>query len=127
MISNIQVTASKMEIDRSLKAYVHKKIGNLDRFLPRHARESVYAEVVLREVNRAHGNKYEGEVILHLPNAIVTAKDSTLNAFAVIDIVEQKLRNQLAKYKDKHVPASRQRQHGFFRRFRARVLGFETV
>jgi putative sigma-54 modulation protein len=127
MISNIQITASKMELDRSLKSYINKKIANLDRFLPRHARESVHAEVVLREVNRAHGNKYEGEVILHLPDNIITVKDSTLNAFAVIDILEQKMKNRLAKYKDKHVPAARSRQHGLFRRLRSRVLGFESV
>lgn len=116
-----------MEVDRSLKAYIHKKIGNLDRFLPRHARQSVYGEVILKEVNRAHGNKYECEVILHVPNEHITAKDSTLNAFAAVDIVEQKLKTQLKRYKDKHVPAARERQHGIFKRLRGRVLGREIA
>ena len=61
------------------------------------------AEVKLKEVNRDHGNKYEAEIILNVPDKHITAKDSTVNMLAAVDIVEHKLANQLKKYKDTHV------------------------
>lgn len=103
MIQSINVTGVKYELDDTTKKYVTKKIGRLDRFLPRHARKSVSAEVILKEVNRSHGNKYEAEVVLHVPEKQLTAKDSTMNALAAIDIVEAKLASQLRKYKETHV------------------------
>ncbi|AHB42424.1 hypothetical protein RAAC3_TM7C00001G0578 [Candidatus Saccharibacteria bacterium RAAC3_TM7_1] len=101
MIHSISLTGVHLDIDAPTKKYVLKKIGRLDRFLPRHARKSVSAEVILKEVNREHGNKYEAEVILIVPDKQLTAKDSTMNMLAAVDIVEAKLASQLRKYKDK--------------------------
>ena len=97
MITHIDVTGVRYTPDELTKRYVRKKIGSLDRYLSRHARKTVYAEVKLKEVNRAHGNKYECDVIIKVPDATLTAKDSTLNMLAAIDIVEEKLRAQLKK------------------------------
>jgi putative sigma-54 modulation protein len=99
MITGIDMTGVKYKLDDTTKKYVKKKIGRLDRYLPKHARKSVSAEVKLKEVNRAHGNKYEAEVILHVPGHTLTAKDSTVNMLAALDIVEAKLVAQLRKYK----------------------------
>lgn len=100
MINQISITGIKYDIDDTTKRYVIKKISKLDRYLPRHARKTASAEVILREVNRAHGNKYEAEVIMHIPNKLVTAKDSTVNILAALDIVEAKLAAQLHTYKN---------------------------
>lgn len=121
MISHIDITAIKVDLDSSLKAYINKKIGRLDKYLPRRARKPLKAEVIVRQVNRAHGNKYECEVILRVPRRQITAKDSTLNMFAAVDIVEEKLKNQLKKYKDSHTVALSGRQHGILRRIKARL------
>lgn len=103
MIQSIAITGVKYDIDDTTKKYVMQKIGRLDRFLPRHARKSVTAEVKLKEVNRDHGNKYEAEIILHVPDKQLAAKDSTVNMLAAVDIVETKIVSQLRKYKDLHV------------------------
>lgn len=100
MITSIHITGVKYTVDDATKKYIVKKIGRLDRFLPRHARKSVTAEVKLRQANRDHGNKYEVEVLLHVPDKTLTAKDSTVNMLAATDIVEAKLVSQLRKYKD---------------------------
>lgn len=100
MITAIEITGlNNFSLDDITKKYVAKKIGKLDRYLPRHARASVSAEVKLKEVNRNHGNKYEAEVTLSVPDKVITAKDSTLNILAAIDIVEAKIVAQLRKYK----------------------------
>ncbi len=103
MITSIQVTGIAYEIDENTRKYVIKKIGNLDRYLPRHARKSVTAEVKLEEVNHDHGNKYQAEVILSVPGKIITAKDSTANVLAAVDIVEAKIQTQLRDYKQASV------------------------
>ena len=104
MIETMDITGVKYELDDTTKKYVTKKIGRLDRYLPKHARKSVTAEVKLKEVNRDHGNKYEAEIILTVPDKVLTAKDSTVNMLAAIDIVEAKLVAQLRKYKQASVP-----------------------
>lgn len=99
MIDSIDITGVKYEVDDTTKKYVTKKIGRLDRYLPKHARKSAVAEVRLKEVNRDHGNKYEAEVVLNVPGHVLTATDSTVNMLAAVDIVEAKLIAQLRKYK----------------------------
>lgn len=98
-MTGIDITGVKYELDDTTKKYVTKKIGRLTRYLPKHARKSAAAEVKLKEVNRAHGNKYEAEVILRVPGRNLTAKESTVNMLAAVDIVEAKLVAQLRKYK----------------------------
>jgi putative sigma-54 modulation protein len=104
MIEAIDISGVKYELDGTTKRYVTKKVGRLDRYLPKHARKSATAEVKLKEVNRDHGNKYEAEVILNVPDKTITAKDSTVNMLAAIDIVEAKLVAQLRKYKQTTTP-----------------------
>lgn len=99
MISDIEITGLKYDVNDATRRYVVRKLGRLDRFLPRHARKSVSIDVKLRQVNRDHGNKYEAEVIMTVPDKQLAAIDSTMNMMAAIDIVEAKLVAQLRKYK----------------------------
>lgn len=121
MIESIDITGVKYELDDTTKKYVTKKIGRLDRYLPRHARKSATAEVRLRPGGGDHGNKYEAEVILHVPDKTLTAKDSTVNMLAAIDIVEAKIVAQLHKYKETTIPhVGRRGVLGRFKRSYAR-------
>jgi putative sigma-54 modulation protein len=104
MIGSIDITGLKYEVNDATRRYVLKKIGSLDRYMPSHARKSVSVRVILKEVNRDHGNKYEAEVVVTLPDKTMTATDSTLNMMAAIDIVAAKLVTQLRKYKQATLP-----------------------
>lgn len=103
MIASIDITSVKYIAGDQVQKYVMRKIAKLDKYLPRHARKSATADVKLRQVNRDHGNKYEAEIIINVPDKRMTAKDSTGNMFAAIDIVEAKLINQMRKYKQASV------------------------
>lgn len=103
MIERIDISASHLELTEDLKKYVNKKVGKLDKYIPKHARKSVHADVKLKEEQSKKNDKFTAEVILHLPHETMTAKDQTLNIFAAIDIVEAKIKNQLRKYKEKNV------------------------
>lgn len=100
MIASIDITGIKYNVSEKMQKYILDKVGRLDRYIPPHARKTVVADVKLRQVNRDHGNKYEAEVILKVPEKTIIAKDSTMNMHAAIDIVEAKLVSQLRKYKD---------------------------
>lgn len=102
MIKKLEIHGVHMHVDPKLFAYTTKKIGKLDRFISKHARESVHAEVMLKEEKVKNKKNNVCEVILHLPGENITVKESTVNMFAAVDIVEAKLKNLLKKYKDTH-------------------------
>lgn len=104
MIETIDITGDNYEVNAITEKYILKRIGRLDRYLPSHARKSALADVKLKEVNRDHGNKYEAEIILRVPDKVMLAKDSTVNMLAAIDIVEAKIVNQLRRYKQESIP-----------------------
>lgn len=107
MIKNIEITGIHTDISDELKKYITKKVSKLDKYVPKHARESVKAEVKLLKSKSSDKKQYSCEVILHLPKEKITAKDATLNMFAALDIVERKLKSQLLKYKDLHHRSSK--------------------
>jgi ribosome-associated translation inhibitor RaiA len=84
MIARIDKSGINLELDADVAKYIDRKIGRLDRYIPRAARASARAVVTIRETANQAGNKYECEVILHLPGENVTAKDATMNKFALL-------------------------------------------
>lgn len=96
-----------MEVPNDLRKYVTKKIGKLDTYISRHARESAHAEVKLIEQKIKTRKQCTCEVVLYLPHEVLTTKETTVNIFAAVDIVEAKLKNQLKKYKETHSDGSR--------------------
>lgn len=102
MIEKLEIAGVHTELSPELRKYVTKKIGKLDRYLPKHARESAHAEVTLKEAKAKNKKECICEVVLYLPHDKLMTKEATLNMFAAVDIVEAKLKNQLKKYKEKH-------------------------
>lgn len=121
MIEHIDITGIHYTVKPDLKKYVTKKIGRLDRFVPRHMRQSIKVEVLLEEL-KTKTDRNQCEVIIHLPTQKITAKEATVNMFAAVDIVENKLNNQLRKYKATH-GGDKQDHHGKLRKlFRRRPI-----
>lgn len=104
MIKKLEITGVHMKVDDKLKTYATRKIGRLDRFIPRKAREAAHAEILIKDNPQQKKSKkeYTCEVILRLPGDTITVSEATMNAFAAVDIVENKLKNQLKKYKETH-------------------------
>jgi putative sigma-54 modulation protein len=103
MIEAIQITGINYEADKNTQKYAVKRIGRLDRYLPKHARKSASAQIRLMQVNHDHGNKYQVEAMINIPGKVITAVDSTGNMMAAIDIVEAKLLAQLHDYKETNI------------------------
>lgn len=114
MISHIDVSGIHYEVSEDLKKYITKKVGKLDRFAPRHARKTISAEVKLTEL-KTKSDRNQCEIILHLPDQQIVAKEATVNMFAAIDIAETKVKAQLKKYKQTH-GGDKQDHRGILRR-----------
>jgi len=95
----IQINGISYEVDDATRKYAIKRVSHLSHYFPRHTRKTASAEVRLKQVNHDHGNKYEVEIILNIPGKLLTAKDSTGNIIAAIDIVEAKIQAQLNEHK----------------------------
>lgn len=91
-----------MDLDAKIQKYVTAKLNKLEKYLPRHARESAHAEVFLKERKIKTRKECTCEVVLHLPKETIRTEETTMNIYAAVDIVEAKLRNQLKKYKETH-------------------------
>ncbi|MDR0398131.1 MAG: ribosome-associated translation inhibitor RaiA [Candidatus Nomurabacteria bacterium] len=91
-------------IDEVTDKYIEKRIGRLDRFLPRQTRKTATAKVTIKQVNKSHGNKYSVDAVLTVPNKVITAKDESSNVLAAIDILEVKLASQISRYKAEVTP-----------------------
>ncbi|MBQ7802944.1 ribosome-associated translation inhibitor RaiA [Candidatus Saccharibacteria bacterium] len=105
MISKIDIAGSNYKIEENFKKYATKKIGKLDRYLPRGHKKDVVAKVVVTEVNRDKGNKYEISVAMEIPGGkVISAKDECSNLYAGIDIVEAKLTGQIRRFKLEQTP-----------------------
>lgn len=102
MIAKLEVNGVHMQVDKKLHDYAVKKVGKLDKYLPRHARESAHVEVFLKEAMIKTKKQCTCEVVMHLPKETITVKESTMNMYAAIDIVEAKLKNRIKKYKELH-------------------------
>jgi ribosomal subunit interface protein len=102
MIKRLEISGVHLEVGEDLKKYATKKIGRLSRFIPKASQESVHVEVRLMSTKARDKNDRTCEVIMHLPQENITVKETTINIYAAIDIVETKLHHQLKKYKDLH-------------------------
>lgn len=105
MIEKIDISGSNYKVEESFRKYAIKRIGKLDRYLPRGNKKDVVAKIVVTEVDRAHGNKYEISVAMEIPGGkVIAAKDECSNVFAGVDILEAKLMGQIRRYKLETTP-----------------------
>lgn len=102
MIEKLEIDGVHMDVDENTQKYVTKKIGHLDKYLPKKARESAHAEVELKESKVKNNNNCTCEVTLYLPKETINVKETTVNMYAAIDIVETKLKLRVQKYKELH-------------------------
>lgn len=98
----LEIAGVHTKVDQKLHDYIIKKIARMDRYIPKRARESAHAEVLIKESKVKERKQHTCEVVMKLPQDTITIKETTLNPFAAVDIVEAKLKNQLKKYKETH-------------------------
>ena len=117
----IEISHQGFELTKDIKRYVGKKVSKFGRYVKPTQRRSLHVEVKLKEEAGQKKNKYTAEMIVHVPNETLTAKESTLSMFAAIDIVEAKITNQLRKYKSTQNDKNKADRKRTFARFQRRA------
>jgi len=117
----IEVKAIHSGVTRDIERYTYKKIAKLDAFIPRLVRHSSFAEIRLSEAKVRDKKRYTADAILHLPGETITAKEATVNMYAAVDIVEEKLKTQLRRYKASR-SAREGRKEAQVRRFLGKII-----
>lgn len=118
MLQKFEIQGVHTVIDDRLRTHAERKIGGLDRYISRANRDSAHMEVHLKETDKKGNDRCRCEVTLHLPQQTIVIKESAVNMYAAVDIVEAKLKQQLQKYKDLH-GNGKTRRH-LFGRFHSR-------
>ncbi len=109
MVQNLEINGVHLELDENLKKYITKKINKLEKYISHASRESLKVEVYIQELKSHADKQCECEVLFYLPKETIRIKDSTMNMYAAIDIVEEKMKQALGKYKDQHDQARNER------------------
>lgn len=100
MINKIDITGNDYKVEEPLRKYVGKRLGKLDRYLPRGYKKDVVVKVVVTEVGKNKSEKYEIAVAMDIPGGkVIAARDECSNVFAGMDLVEAKLVGQIRRYK----------------------------
>jgi putative sigma-54 modulation protein len=100
MIDKIEITGNGFKVEDTFRKYVEKRIGKLDRYLPRGSKKDVVAKVIVTEIGKSKADKYGISAAMDIPGGkVVAAKDECSNIFAGIDLVEAKLTGQIRRYK----------------------------
>jgi putative sigma-54 modulation protein len=99
VINKIELAAIHINANDDIRKYARKKIAKLDDYMPRHARKSAHAEIKIEEFKAKNKKQCTAEVTIYIPGEVITARETTVNMYAAIDIVEEKLKTQLRRYK----------------------------
>jgi ribosomal subunit interface protein len=109
MIKRFDVAFIHSPADENVRKYVARKLGRLDRYMPKSAQDSAHAEVVLKTGKARDGRDSTCEVTLHMPHGNINVSEASINMYTAVDIVELKLKHQIKKYKDLHSGSLRRR------------------
>ena len=100
MIEKIEITGNDYKVEESFKKDVEKRIGKLDKYLPRGSKKDVVVKVTVSEIGKGKTEKYEIAATMEIPGGkVITARDECSNVFAGVDLVEAKLTGQIRRYK----------------------------
>lgn len=100
MIEKIEVNGKDYKVEEPLRKYIEKRLGKLDKYLPRGFKKDVVLKVIVTTIGKSKGEKYELSVAMEIPGGkVLAAKDECSNVFAGVDLVEAKLTGQIRRYK----------------------------
>ncbi|MBP5648007.1 ribosome-associated translation inhibitor RaiA [Candidatus Saccharibacteria bacterium] len=100
MIEKIEISGNGYKIEEPFRKYVEKRLGKLDKYLPRRKKKDVICKVVVTEIGKGKNDKYEISAAMDITGGkVLAARDECTNVFAGVDLVEAKLMGQIRRYK----------------------------
>jgi ribosomal subunit interface protein len=121
MIQRFELAGIHFDLDRKVSEHAASKLATLDRYLPRHARESAHIEVRIVKDTFTERNQYLCEASLYVPRKTYVLHERGTSAQASIDSVSIRLKQQIRKYKEEFA-SGKQHRRTFARFYRQSSL-----
>lgn len=104
MNMKINIKATNIELTQPLKAYIEEKIGSLGKFLTKFGDDEIQISVDAGRSTRHHhkGDVYHVDITVGLPRATLRAEEDDWDLRVAINSAKDKLKKELAKYKEKN-------------------------
>ncbi len=100
---NIAIKATNLDLTPPIKQYVEEKIGHLEKFI-----QAMEAHLELdRDKHHKTGLVFHAEVNLILGSKIMHAEARGEDIYSAVDLLIPKLKEQIAKFKDKRIRLER--------------------
>jgi len=96
----LQIKGKNTVISEPIRDYIEKKMGMLDRYLP--DINEVRIEV-RHEQTKSFADRNVVQITARASGKLLRAEERAENMYACIDTVTDKIRNQIARYKEKRV------------------------
>lgn len=103
---DITITGRNLDLDSALKAYIKKKLGNLEKLYKR-----IYQCEVVLEEEKLNKNT---EIVLYLKRNKIVAKESSTDIYASVDIASDNVKKQLRRL---HGKVQSKRRRSVLKRF----------
>ena len=95
---NISIKATHLDLTPSIKQYVEEKVGALEKFLAGALEAKVELE---RDRHHQTGLVFRAEVMIIAGGKVMRAEERGEDAYAAVDLIIPKLKEQIAKFKSK--------------------------
>jgi putative sigma-54 modulation protein len=94
----LELQVRHFDLTDTVRDYVQRKVGRLDRHLP--GMRATRVELA-RGVRRSQGDVYTAQMTSWVDSAILRAEEMNVDLFAAIDLASDKLLRQVERYKGK--------------------------
>lgn len=95
-------SAEGFEQTDKIQKYVSVKVRDLEKYIPRRARESAEVSVRIIKNTRSKAEMYECVVTLKLPEETLVAREKVEHSYAALDVTTAEIKRQISAYKGRH-------------------------
>jgi putative sigma-54 modulation protein len=100
---NINIKGTHVDLTESIKEYIEEKIGHLEKYIQA---QEAHVELA-RDTHHHTGLVFHADINLILGSKIMHANAEAEDAYAAIDLLIPKLKEQIGKFKDKRQTLTR--------------------
>lgn len=95
-------SAEGFEHTDKLQKYVDQKAKDIEKYVPRFARENAQLSIRITRAPKTKAEMYTCHLELSLPRQKLVATEKVEHSYAALDVTMAELKRQLADYKSKH-------------------------
>ena len=109
------IKATNIRLTSSIRDYINKKIGNLQRFLRNFDKEAIEISIEVGKPSQhhRHGSVFYAEANIKIPGKLFRAQAKTDDIYASIDQIKDELQREIKRFKEKKLTKNRRKERSF--------------